>query len=524
MIRCPSNHTQYQLSLNYTISTYVLSLISAAPMSPFFFFLIQTLPAMIERMDFPLVFVVVFSSFCFVYSQSSFRSSFANTTQENDGKSNYTLRIRNVRPLTPRIVIPQTTATSSTFTYTGCFIDNTNTVRVLPNELYDGQSSYLSCFDQAISSGYAYVGFEWWNSQQGSGQCWGGNSLTTAESQGTASSCTQITSASSTVMWAGANAIALYSLIVPSALYVGCYVDNTNTVRVLPNQLYSAQSSYKSCFIQAQLKGYAYVGFEWWDGSAQTGQCWAGNSLTTAESQGTASSCTQVATAGGNAIWAGANAIALYSLSSPSCPAGSYSPIAVGSIYSSSCTQCTKGTFSSVGSTSCQQCPAGSLSASDGATQCASCSAGSFSGVGASACAQCSINSYSSTAGSTTCQQCLTVGSYTTAVGATSCLYWPTSQPSRQPSRQPVNSPTSRPSRKPTGQPTSHPSSSKPTYRPTVRPSTPTYQPTSRPTSSPSINAQSFAPIPVNQQQPNMSISIIQVSQCLGYSLASHQR
>ena len=53
--------------------------------------------------------------------------------------------------------------------------------------------------------------------------------------------------------------------------------------------------------------------------------------------------------------------------------------------------------------------------------------------------------------------------------------------------------------------------------------SAPTHQPSSRPTSSPSIKAYSLAPIPVNQQQPSVSTSIVQVSTaCLQTSLHSY--
>ena len=62
--------------------------------------------------------------------------------------------------------------------------------------------------------------------------------------------------------------------------------------------------------------------------------------------------------------------------------------------------------------------------------------------------------------------------------------------------------------------PTRTPTTATPSYTPTsAAPSTaaPTHQPTSRPTSTPSINAKSLAPIPINQQLPSVSVSIVQV-------------
>ena len=100
--------------------------------------------------------------------------------------------------------------------------------------------------------------------------------------------------------------------------YVGCYVDSTNGVQALPNLIYSNQAGYQACFNQAKALGYRYVGLESWSTGAQAlanaGECWAGNSLITAEAQGAASSCALLGTSDGNVMWGGAFVFALYDL------------------------------------------------------------------------------------------------------------------------------------------------------------------------------------------------------------------
>ena len=110
--------------------------------------------------------------------------------------------------------------------------------------------------------------------------------------------------------------IAATGTLGTSFTYVGCYVDYTNGVRALPNLIYSNQPSYQACFQQAQLLGYQYVGFEAWNAGWQSGtsagECWGGNNLAYAQSQGVATNCNLVLTADGNFVWAGASAMAVY--------------------------------------------------------------------------------------------------------------------------------------------------------------------------------------------------------------------
>ena len=98
------------------------------------------------------------------------------------------------------------------FNYVGCFADGKNNVRSLPTALFDKITGYQACFNQAQALGLRYVGFQWWNgASTGVGQCWGGNSLTQAQSQGVATTCIQVTTTDGSIMSSdntgGANAV-----------------------------------------------------------------------------------------------------------------------------------------------------------------------------------------------------------------------------------------------------------------------------------------------------------------------------
>ena len=217
--------------------------------------------------------------------------------------------------------VASTSAASVTGNYVGCFLDNKNNIRVLPTSLYSRQLGYQACFQQAQALGYRYVGLEAWNvgSQVGTnaGECWAGNSLTSAESLGITTNCAQVTSTDGSLTWGGGDAIALYDLWIVGN-YVGCFVDDINAVRALSTILYYQKSSYQSCFQQARALGHRYVGLESWNVGNQygtnTGECWAGDSLTSAESQGVSTNCAQVTSTDGSVTWGGGVAIALYDL------------------------------------------------------------------------------------------------------------------------------------------------------------------------------------------------------------------
>ena len=229
----------------------------------------------------------------------------------------------------------------SSFNYVGCFVDNSNSVRTFSTLLF-GTTGYQVCFQQARLLGLRYVGFQWWNGPStGVGQCWAGSSLPQAQSQGVATTCSLVQTSDGSIMWSDStgNANAVYDignsqnvLGVTSMMlgdwtlamsstsctalrktsncgvgapytfnYVGCFVDNKNSIRTLPTQLSSTMTGYQTCFNQAQALGLRYVGFQWWNGpSSGVGTCFAGNSLTQAQSQGVATNCIQVTTTDGS--------------------------------------------------------------------------------------------------------------------------------------------------------------------------------------------------------------------------------
>lgn len=149
--------------------------------------------------------------------------------------------------------VSTTGSIATSFTYVGCYMDNTNGIRAMPNLIYSNKPGYQACFDQALMLGYRYVGFDAWNSgwQSGTnaGECWGGNSLTSAESQGTSINCNAVTTTDGNFIWAGGQAMALYDTAINRNLFngpLGIAIDASgniyvadfydNTVRLIVHQ------------------------------------------------------------------------------------------------------------------------------------------------------------------------------------------------------------------------------------------------------------------------------------------------
>ena len=71
----------------------------------------------------------------------------------------------------------------------------------------------------------------------------------------------------------------------------------------------------------------------------------------------------------------------------------------------SSCTQCSRGTYSNTNSTLCINCPAGYTSNSNN-SYCVKCSTGYYSSSPGSICLKCPIGTFSNTTGLTSCYSC----------------------------------------------------------------------------------------------------------------------
>ncbi|ELP91786.1 protein serine/threonine kinase, putative [Entamoeba invadens IP1] len=102
------------------------------------------------------------------------------------------------------------------------------------------------------------------------------------------------------------------------------------------------------------------------------------------------------------------------SMTCSSCNAGYYSGSA-----SSSCRQCSEGTYSSYGASTCTSCSAGTYSSSSGSSVCKNCDAGSYSRSGATSCSLCQPGTYS-TGGSVSCSYCPS-GYYSAYSGSIRC-------------------------------------------------------------------------------------------------------
>jgi hypothetical protein len=122
----------------------------------------------------------------------------------------------------------------------------------------------------------------------------------------------------------------------PDATYLGCYVDCNNIDggcnagnRVMPVFYFDSDASYQKCFQLARQHGYRYAGLEDWQGNwnVQAGQCFAGNDLQLAQSQGIVdpstcgwNCCRTVQSSDGQIIWGGFDSVAVYDLQPGSQP------------------------------------------------------------------------------------------------------------------------------------------------------------------------------------------------------------
>ena len=106
-----------------------------------------------------------------------------------------------------------------------------------------------------------------------------------------------------------------YCGTLSSFKYLGCYVDGGASNRALLYELFGSTAGYKACFQLADAQGLRYVGFQWWNGpSTGTGQCFGGNSLSSAVGQGTAANCAQVQTSDGSLMYSAGGSNAVYDI------------------------------------------------------------------------------------------------------------------------------------------------------------------------------------------------------------------
>jgi len=106
-------------------------------------------------------------------------------------------------PVNQQPIFPPSTFPPRIPTFLGCFADNSNNVRVLPNKLGTNMTP-ATCDAAAISQGYAYFGVEF------GGECWAASSPYYI--QGPATNCNSPCNADGSQICGGQNSFSVYSV------------------------------------------------------------------------------------------------------------------------------------------------------------------------------------------------------------------------------------------------------------------------------------------------------------------------
>lgn len=89
-------------------------------------------------------------------------------------------------------------------------------------------------------------------------------------------------------------------------LYLGCYSDNQQGIRAVPNKLAVTNPTPDSCYAAAALAGYTLYAL------ANGNECWAGTDIYRAQAQGKSTACTTRCAGDSAKYCGGSNALTLY--------------------------------------------------------------------------------------------------------------------------------------------------------------------------------------------------------------------
>ncbi|GAA5912787.1 hypothetical protein JCM6882_000426 [Rhodosporidiobolus microsporus] len=218
----------------------------------------------------------------------------------------------------PAVLQTYTTGAGTKWTYSNCQSDLAYGTRALPIGLSTSARTVEACLNACTNAGYQLCGIEY------HGECWGGNALdktstvqpetacdltcwdnplqvcggvggetkatmnlykraaapttttTTTATTTTSSTTTTTTTTTTTSSSSAAPTPTATKYSDPSWSYKGCYTDLVNGARSLPNALSAANWSAPACLTAAKAAGYSVAGVTY------GGECWAGNSLSTA--------------------------------------------------------------------------------------------------------------------------------------------------------------------------------------------------------------------------------------------------
>lgn len=222
--------------------------------------------------------------------------------------------------------------------------------RAIANQMTVTTQTIDGCLAAAAAAGYSYAGMEY------GGECWAGNSLSTAATAVSLSTCSMTCNNNGSEYCGGPVLLNTYRLngtaVLPSTSstsggtttptttpsgpvinpgvngysFFGCYRE-PDTSRAFTNQLSVTNQTVGSCLAAAAAQGYAYAGIEY------GGECWAGNSLAAGAAAVAASSCSMTCNNNGSEFCGGPVLLSTYKLngtavlpSTSSTPGGTTTP------------------------------------------------------------------------------------------------------------------------------------------------------------------------------------------------------
>ncbi|GAA5918193.1 hypothetical protein JCM6882_005145, partial [Rhodosporidiobolus microsporus] len=215
----------------------------------------------------------------------------------------------------PAVLQNYTSSAGTKWAYSNCQSDLAYGTRALPIGLSTANRTVEACLESCTKAGYKLCGVEY------HGECWGGDALDKTSTAQAESSC-ELTCWDNPLQICGGTGgdsratMNLYKRastattpVVPvnnstnttkpspaptgpvkftadsNWAYKGCYTDLVNNARSLPNALSAGNWSASACLTAAKAAGYSVAGVTY------GGECWAGNSLSSAAAKKVDATC-----------------------------------------------------------------------------------------------------------------------------------------------------------------------------------------------------------------------------------------
>ncbi|RDW69904.1 hypothetical protein BP5796_08301 [Coleophoma crateriformis] len=208
-------------------------------------------------------------------------------------------------------IVPQPSGTYSGMTYAGCYTDQSP--QSFKYMAYDNSSNSVEfCTHTCATLGYSVAGMEY------SSQCFCGNGLTAKASKIANQGCSSACAGNSSEVcgtnfrlsvWSNGTPTILAQPSAPATIngytYQGCYLDN-NPSRALTVTSYTSTSSMTLESCASFCASYKYFGVEY------SQECYCGNSITSGDTNTTASDCSMTCTGNSLELCGAGNRLTLY--------------------------------------------------------------------------------------------------------------------------------------------------------------------------------------------------------------------